>query len=273
MYFAFYISDFSFTLYSFEMQVSAGEQEQKRHGAQRTGGRTSESIERAYRFADLSSYPLKKRILIRAADLAFYDLINIIGHTARYEVRGWENFEEASKDGRVPIHTLWHDCIYLAIYFWRRRGIAYMTSQSFDGEYIARFLQRFGFGAVRGSSTRGGVGAMVEMARLLRASIPVGFTLDGPKGPRRVAKMGAIMLAKKSGQPILPFNVTAMRYWAAPSWDRLQMPMPFTRALVSIATPISVPADADDAVLNSKRDELQRAMDELTKEGEEWRSR
>lgn len=255
------------------MQVSAGEQEQMRKSARRASGRVAESIERAYRFADLSSYTLKKQLLIRAADLAFYDLINIIGHTARFEVRGWENFEAASRDTHVPIHTLWHDCIYLAIYFWRRRGIAYMTSQSFDGEYIARFLQRFGFGAVRGSSTRGGVGAMVEMARLLRAGVPVGFTLDGPKGPRRVAKMGAVLLAKKSGQPILPFNVTAMRHWQAPSWDKLQVPMPFTRALVSIATPIFVPADADEETLNAKRDELQRAMNELTRQGDEWRSR
>ena len=252
------------------MQISA---EQNRRGLRRASEREAESVERAYRFADLSSYPLKKQLLIRAADLAFYDLINIIGHSARYEVRGWENFEAASKDGRVPIHTLWHDCIYLAIYFWRRRGIAYMTSQSFDGEYIARFLQRFGFGAVRGSSTRGGVGAMVEMARLLRTGVPVGFTLDGPKGPRRVAKMGAVMLAKKTGQPIMPFNVAASRHWQAPSWDRLQVPMPFTRALVSIAPPIFVPTDADDATLEAKRDELQRAMDELTEEGDEWRLR
>jgi len=268
------ILHFRFFLYSlfFQMQVST-EQEQKLHSARRAKERAAESVERAYRFADLSSYPLKKRLLIRAADLAFYDLINIIGHSARFEIRGWENFEAASRDARVPIHTLWHDCIYLAIYFWRRRGIAYMTSQSFDGEYIARFLQRFGFGAVRGSSTRGGVGAMVEMARLLRASVPVGFTLDGPKGPRRVAKMGAVLLAKKTGQPILPFNVTAMRYWQAPSWDKLQMPMPFTRALVSIAPPIFIPSDADDEILNAKREELQRAMDDLTEQGDEWRSR
>src|SRR5688500_19433593 len=76
-----------------------------------------------------------------------------------------------------------------------------MTSRSFDGEYIARFIQRFGYGAVRGSSTRGGVGAIVEMVRLMRAGLPTAFTIDGPKGPRYVAKMGAVLLAKKTGQP------------------------------------------------------------------------
>ncbi|OLE52691.1 MAG: hypothetical protein AUG51_16710 [Acidobacteria bacterium 13_1_20CM_3_53_8] len=234
--------------------------------------RIARSVERAYMFADLSAYPFRKRLLIRLADLLFYGLINLIGSTARYEVKGWEHFETLARDGFAGIHAAWHDCIYLAIYFWRRRGIVYLTSQSFDGEYIARFLQRFGFGAVRGSSTRGGIGAMVEIARILRASISVGFTVDGPKGPRRLAKMGAVLLAKKTGQPILPFSVTAKRFWQAPSWDGLQVPMPFTRALMEIAPPVYVPTDADDATLQAKLDELQSRMDELNRRGEEWRT-
>ncbi len=230
------------------------------------------NTDRAYCFADLSGYSIKDRLLIRAADLFFYTLISIVGSTTRYEVEGWEHFEQLSRDNTPAIHTLWHDCIYLAIHFWRRRRIAYMTSQSFDGEYIARFLQRFGFGAVRGSSTRGGVGAMVEMARLLRAGISVGFTLDGPKGPRRIAKMGAILLAKKTGRPILPFYVEARHRWTAPSWDRLQVPMLFTRARMEVAPPIWVPDDADDETLREKLAELQKAMDGLNRRGEQWRA-
>jgi lysophospholipid acyltransferase (LPLAT)-like uncharacterized protein len=231
-----------------------------------------ETIARAYTFADLSAYPFKKRLMIRAADLAFYLLIKLVGSTARFEVEGWEHFEAAVRERSALIHTLWHDCIYLAIYFWRQRGIAYMTSQSFDGEYIARFLQRFGFGAVRGSSSRGGVGALVQMARLVRAGISVGFTVDGPQGPRYIAKMGAVLLAKKTGRPILPFNVTAARGKRAPTWDHLQVPFPFTRVLVSIAAPISVPADADEVSLAAKRDELQRVLDDIHRRGEQWRA-
>ncbi|MDQ2937680.1 MAG: lysophospholipid acyltransferase family protein [Acidobacteriota bacterium] len=232
-----------------------------------------ETIARAYAFADLSAYSFKKRLSIRAADIAFYLLIKLVGTTARFEVEGWEHFEAALQERSVLIHTLWHDCIYLAIYFWRRRGIAYMTSQSFDGEYIARFLQRFGFGAVRGSSSRGGVGALVEMARLVRAGVSVGFTVDGPRGPRYVAKMGALLLAKKTGRPILPFNVTAARFKRTSTWDRLQIPLPFTRALVSIGAPISVPADADTLLLEAKRNELQRVLDSFNRHGEEWRAK
>src|SRR5919206_2757803 len=120
---------------------------------------------RAYGFADLSRYSLRQRLLIRAADLAFYLVIRLVGSTVRFRVEGWENWEEAARGGGLPIYTFWHDRIFLALHFWQRRRIVVMTSQSFDGEYIARFIQRFGCGAVRGSSTRGRAGALVEIAR------------------------------------------------------------------------------------------------------------
>ncbi|HAF14365.1 MAG TPA: hypothetical protein DHU55_14290 [Blastocatellia bacterium] len=225
-----------------------------------------ETIARAYQFAALSSYPPKQRFLIRVADLAFFVLIKLIGRTIRWQVEGWENWEEASRDGRVPIYTLWHNRVFLATYFWRKRRIVAMTSQSFDGEYIARFMQRFGYGAARGSSTRGGVGAIVEMVRLMRAGCPTAFTIDGPKGPRYVAKMGAVLLAKKTGHPILPFTITARHFWEAKrSWDGFQVPLPFSRARVDIAPPIYVPADANEDALEAKRDELQAALDEINR--------
>lgn len=230
-----------------------------------------ETIARAYKFADLSSYPRKKRILIRCADLAFFILIKVIGWTIRWQVEGWENWEEATRDGQVPIYTFWHNRVFLATYFWQKRRIVVMTSRSFDGEYIARFIQRFGYGAARGSSTRGGTGAIVEMVRLMRAGLPTAFTIDGPKGPRYVAKMGALLLAKKTGQPILPFTITPRRFWESKkSWDRFQAPLLFTRARVDIASPIYVPPDADEKVLEIKRDELQTALDEINRRGKHW---
>lgn len=233
--------------------------------------RPEDTVARAYEFADLSSYPRKKRILIRAADLAFFFLINVIGGTIRWQVAGWENWETASRDGRVPIYTFWHNRVFLATYFFRKRRIVVMTSKSFDGEYIARFIQRFGYGAARGSSTRGAVGAIIEMARLMRAGCPAAFTIDGPKGPRYVAKMGAVLLAKKTGHPILPFTITPRRFWESKkSWDLFQVPLPFTRARLEIAAPILVSADADEEELANKRDELQAVLDEIDRRGREW---
>src|SRR6476661_7516792 len=239
------------------MQASA---EQQFKGARAP----DETIARAYQFADLSSYPPRKRFLIRVADLAFFLLIKLIGRTIRWQVEGWENWEAATQNNHVPIYTFWHNRVFLSTYFWQKRRIVVMTSQSFDGEYIARFIQRFGYGTARGSSTRGAVGAIIEMARLMRTGSPTGFTIDGPKGPRYVAKMGAVLLAKKTGQPILPFTITAQRFWEAKqSWDGFQVPMPFSRACVNIAPPIYVSADTNDEGLEIKREELQAALDRI----------
>src|SRR5438876_6594685 len=215
------------------------------------------NLDRAYTFASLSSYSLKDRLLIRSADFIFFILIKLIGGTVRFEVEGWDNWEAASRDGKIPIYTFWHNRVFLATYFWRRRRIVVMTSRSFDGEYIARFIQRFGYGAARGSSTRGGTGALVEMVRLMRAGCPTAFTIDGPKGPRYVAKMGAVLLAKKTGHPILPFTITAAKFWRLKSWDHLQVTWLFTRARVDIAPPIYIHRDAEVKAALAIRDELE----------------
>lgn len=250
------------------MQVSLEHQPK----SSRLLGERAEIKERVYKFADLSRYPLGKRSLICLADLVFYSLIRLIGRTVRFQIEGQENWEAASRGGLFPIYTFWHNCVFLAVYFFRRRRIVVMTSQSLDGEYIARFIQRFGYGAARGSSTRGSTGALIEMIRLMRAGCPAGFTIDGPKGPRYVAKMGAALLAKKTGNPMLPFTVTPISFWQVSSWDRLQVPKPFTRARVDIASPIFVPPDANEATLAAKREELQRALEELNRRGDEWRA-
>jgi lysophospholipid acyltransferase (LPLAT)-like uncharacterized protein len=223
---------------------------------------SDESVARAYRHADLSGYGLGRRLAVRAAGLVFYLAIRALGSTARFRVEGWEHWEEACRGG-PPVMAFWHEQIFLTTYYFRRRRIVVMTSQSFDGEYIARFIRRFGYGAARGSSTRGGVGALVEMARLVRRGCPAGFTVDGPRGPRRVAKTGALLLAKKTGRPVLPFAVTPERCWRLRSWDRLQIPKPFTRAVVRLAPPVRVPSDADGRALEDARRELQRALESL----------
>jgi len=232
---------------------------------------STSNIARAYSFASLSSYSFKERLMIRAADLAFFIAIKLIGRTVKFEIDGWENWEASVRDNRIPIYTFWHDRVFLSTYFWQRRGIVVMTSRSFDGEYIARFIQRFGYGAARGSSSRGATGAVVEMVRLMRAGCPAAFTIDGPRGPRYEAKMGSVLLAKKTGFPILPFTIAAKEFWEAKSWDRSQIAKPFTRARVFIAPPIYVAPDADDEILEAKRAELQRALDEMNRSGEEWR--
>lgn len=229
-----------------------------------------QKIENPYNHADLSAYSLKQRTIIKLADWAFYLLIKIIGKTIRFETEGGEHFERIENDGTIAVYATWHNRIFPSVYFLKNRRIVVMTSQSFDGEYIARFIQRFGFGAVRGSSTRGGIGALAAMIRLMKKGFPMCFTVDGPKGPRCVAKTGAVLLAKKTGNPVLPFLVEAKNYWTINSWDKLQIPKPFTQAKVYFAAPIYVAKNADEKEIEIKCRELQNKLDELVSFGEHW---
>lgn len=231
----------------------------------------SKELNKAYRPASLSHYSFKERLTIRFADWSLYLLILLIGRTIRFEVEGWENFEAIEKAGKIPIYAFWHDRIFASTYFFQDRGIAVITSQSKDGEYIARFIQRLGYGAIRGSSTRGGVGALVEMIRTMRNGVPMAFTVDGPKGPRYEAKSGAVLLAKKTGNPMMPFLVELRKYWKVGSWDKLQIPKPFTLAKLIIAEPIYMAANAGDTEIESARLKLQCSLDELVVRGEQWK--
>lgn len=230
----------------------------------------ADEIEKLYRFASLAEYSLKERLLIRLADYAFFVLIKFIGTTVRFETEGLEYLEAIERSRRPPIYAIWHNRIFLGTYYLRGRGIVFLTSQSFDGEYIARFIQRFGYGSIRGSSTRGGAAGLVEMIRKMKVGLPMGFTVDGPKGPRYEAKTGAVLLAKKTGNPILPFIVEARNYWTINSWDRLQIPRPFTRAIMLFGEPVYVGEKASDREIEAKRGELQRSLDRLVTRGKEW---
>ena len=216
-----------------------------------------------YDKADLSDYSVKQRFLIRLADIVFYALISIVGVTLRYRVEGEEHRTAISEAGKTPIYALWHDRIFAGTYFLRGLGLVVLTSKSFDGEYIARFLTRFGFGTVRGSSSRGGVRGLVEMIKLMRHGLPMAFTLDGPRGPRHIAKSGAIVLAKKTGNPLLPFITLPRNFYTVSSWDRLQIPYPFTKVSVVFGEPISISPDADDSDIEDSRKLLQKVLDEL----------
>jgi lysophospholipid acyltransferase (LPLAT)-like uncharacterized protein len=205
-----------------------------------------DEITQADRFESLAKYSFSERLVIRLADLGFYAIISTLGRTIRWETKGLDHLERIEANHKAPILCLWHDRLFAGTYFLRGRGIFVITSQSRDGEYIARFLKRFGFGTVRGSSTRGGVKALVEMIRLMRSGHAMAFTVDGPRGPRYEAKSGAVLLAKKTGNPIVPFSVECERYWTIGSWDRLQIPKPFTRARFLVADPIDVDSAAND---------------------------
>ena len=155
--------------------------------------------------------------------------------------------------------ALWHGRIFGALYYFRRRDIVVITSQNFDGEWIAGIIRRFGYGTARGSSSRGGARALVQLRRDLAAGRPAGFTLDGPRGPARVAQPGAVFLAGATGYPILPFHFEASRFWEMNSWDRTQVPKPFSRVALAIGAPLHVTGTAK-ATIDAARVDLERTL-------------
>jgi len=240
--------------------------------AQMESGPSPANGEGALKLADNSrAYTFWQRVQIFLATWAGTFAILLIGLSLRWEVVGWENWEAARKIGKGLIYTFWHREIFSATWFWRNRGIVVMTSQNFDGEYIARIICRHGYGAARGSSSRGAGRALVAMVRALRKGRDAAFTIDGPRGPRFIAKPGPVLLAKATGAAILCFHI-ALRsaYVFKKSWDLTQIPYPFSRAAIFIAPPILVAGDASKAEQARKLQEMQATLDGLRRRGEEW---
>src|SRR5687767_1448468 len=194
---------------------------------------------------DWRSSPFRR---FQAATIAAlgYPVINALGHTLRWRVEGLQHYDAIVASGRQPVMAFWHGRILPATFYFRRRGIVVITSENFDGEWIARIIERFGYGTARGSTTRGGRKAMVQLVRAMRAGKPAGFTLDGPRGPARLAQPGAVWLARATGNPILPFHLEAERAWTLGSWDRTQIPKPFASVALVVGEPIAIATDATD---------------------------
>ncbi len=222
-------------------------------------------------FENPRPFTLWQRFQICLAAFLGYFAVLLVGRSLRWTIRGRENFEAALGTGKPPIFTFWHWEIFSATWFWRRRGIVVMTSQNFDGEYIARIIQKHGYGAARGSSSRGATRALKEMIRAMRRGKPTAFTIDGPRGPRHVAKPGSVLLAKATGAPIVCFHIAPRHaYTFRKSWDQFQIPYPFSAVAIFVAPPIMVSRDADEEEQARKVAEVQAALDGLVKRGESW---
>jgi lysophospholipid acyltransferase (LPLAT)-like uncharacterized protein len=194
-----------------------------------------------------------KRLQARLISIVGYRLISLLGATLRWRTEGLEHLDAIVRSGRQPVMAFWHGRILPATYYFRRRGIVVITSENFDGEWIAGIIERFGYGTARGSTSRGARKALLQLTREMAAGRPAGFTVDGPRGPARVAQPGAVWLAKATGNPVLPFHLEADRYWTLGSWDRTQIPRPFAMVALAVGEPFTVPPDADDGQIEAHR--------------------
>jgi lysophospholipid acyltransferase (LPLAT)-like uncharacterized protein len=207
-------------------------------------------------------FTLRQRIVLRIIIWTGYWFIRLIGPTLRVSI-SFEDGAQPTLEHRPLIGSFWHSCLIPATYICRNLGVRVMSSNSYDGEYMGRIIHKFGFVAVKGSSSRNAVRALLGLRRALADGWTVAFTLDGPRGPRHKVKPGPVALARSSGVPLTMFHAAVDKAWVLNTWDRLMIPMPFSRVLLRFGKLIPVPADASDEEVERYTGELQSALDRV----------
>jgi lysophospholipid acyltransferase (LPLAT)-like uncharacterized protein len=207
-------------------------------------------------------FTLRQRVVLRLIIWAGYWVIRLIGPTLRVCISREEGAQETLEQ-RPLIGSFWHACIIPATYMCRNLGVRVMSSNSYDGEYMGRIIRKFGFVAVKGSSSRNAVRALLGLRRALQEGWSVAFTLDGPRGPRYKVKPGPVALARSSGVPLTMFHMAVDRAWILHTWDRLMIPKPFSRVLMRFGKLIPVPRDATDEDIERYQQELQASLDRV----------
>ena len=207
--------------------------------------------------------PWRDRWKIRLLSRLAYMVFAGINKSVRLELRGGEGVMELSKEGPI-IAGLFHGQHFVPGYVGRWFHLCVLTSESRDGEILSRILERAGLKTVRGSSSRGGARGIVRLMQAMEEGWNPVLAVDGPRGPRHVVKSGIVLLAQKTGRPIIPVTADAeRRFVIRKSWDRYMIPKPFSRALIICGEAFYV-APEDD--IESKRAELERVMGEQSRE-------
>jgi lysophospholipid acyltransferase (LPLAT)-like uncharacterized protein len=219
----------------------------------------------------LPALPWSRRVQIPFIAGAVFTVIRLLGPTLRFEVLGWHHAEDVHASGKRCIWSFWHRVI-LPISWWARdMGIVVMNTTAFDGQWTRKVIEWLGFGTAQGSSSRGGLRGLAVMARRIAEGHDCAFTIDGPRGPRYVAKPGPVMLARKTRCPVMVFHVGVEHGKTfGKTWDHFLFPRPFSRAVIIFAPPIDVPEDADASALEAKHAEMQKGLERVRDIAEEW---
>ncbi|HYB97952.1 MAG TPA: lysophospholipid acyltransferase family protein [Candidatus Limnocylindrales bacterium] len=202
------------------------------------------------------------RLEITAAAAAIVVVLRAVRLTVRLESRNAEALERCWREGQPVLMTFWHGRSLMLPFFYRGRGACIMNSAHRDGEIVTRALERFGISSTRGSSTRGGVAGLRGLLRAQRRGLDLALIPDGPRGPAGVAKAGAVELAMLTNAPIFPLAVGCSSPMRLPTWDRMMLPRPFSRAVLYVGDPLRAdrqPAGGESGESGAQRRERLRA--------------
>ena len=197
-----------------------------------------------------------------------YWFIRILNFTYRYEFIGLENKSKAkaTNEYKTFIYALWHQNLIGSIFSHIGEKFTMVISESKDGELVAVTCEKFGHRPARGSSTRGGKRALVEMVRNMKAGYYGAISVDGPKGPPHVVKLGIIEIAKLCNCPIVPLSPYPEKAWITEkSWDQFRIPKPFSKIVIVIGEPIFI----TDETPKEQYEEIAMLIAEKVELGEE----
>ena len=220
----------------------------------------------------LPKLSLGQRVQIPILGWLVWAVIRILGPTIQFEVLGGQRVGRDFRPDQPPnVYAFWHRCIIAGAWYFRNRNAVLMNTTNFDGQWTRRVIERLGYGTAQGSSTRGGLRGLAVMAQRLDEGLDAAFTIDGPRGPRYIAKPGPVMLSRRAGRPIVVFHIGLERAWTLKkTWDLFQVPKPFTRAILVIAPPIEVPEDVNREGLEEKHQEMQTMLERVRDVAENW---
>ncbi|MGA0859047.1 MAG: lysophospholipid acyltransferase family protein [bacterium] len=205
---------------------------------------------------------LKKKLALKGIQ----GFIFFTGVTAKISWVRKEIIDELMEKSQPFIICAWHHDIYFSSWLLKDFELTALISSSKDGEYINQILSGFGFGSVRGSSTRGGIGAMKQLVRCLKDGNAVAITPDGPQGPIHKVQEGIVALAKMTGVPIIPWRYEASSCWKLNSWDSHKIPKPITKIKSVFGQPLYVPKSASSSDFGKYCQQLEMLMNDLIPE-------
>lgn len=208
-------------------------------------------------------FNLRDRLLFGLVGILGSTLILLLGKTWKIKIIGQEKVDKIRDQGKRVCYASWHGRLLALTYTYRNQRTRILISQHRDGEFISRMVERMGYSPARGSSTRGGMKAVLDMVRNSR-NYDLAITPDGPRGPRHRVQAGAAYISSRSGLPLIPISCSAHPAWILKSWDRFMIPKPFSQIVVLIADPIPISPEAGEEELQKKNSELERTLVELT---------
>src|SRR6202045_334233 len=219
----------------------------------------------------LPDLPWSRRVQIPIIAAVVYSVIRLPGPTLRCEVLGLQHSERVYAAKKQCIWAFWHRVIIPIVWWYRNRGVVVMNTTAFDGQWTRKVIEWLGFGTAQGSSSRGGLRGLQVMAQRIAEGYDCAFTIDGPRGPRYVAKVGPVLLARMTGAPIMVFHIGVDRgKTIEKTWDHFLLPGLFARAVLIGGNPIYVPQDADAAMIETKHQEMQKELERVRDIAEGW---